>query len=207
MRIHLLLLLASTCLWGQAQNPAKNLVQFSGVVVTGDSLEPVPFTSIHVANTFHGTMSDVYGYFSFVAREGDTLVFKAVGFQPSGFAIPDSLTENKYSIIQTLFSDTIQLKELVVYPWPSKEQFREAFLALRLDANDEQRALDNLSPARRLELMENMPTDGYNSYRYAMNAQQTSIYNTGGYPTINLLNPIAWAQFVQAWKSGKLKRQ
>jgi len=57
-----------------------NLVQFSGVVVT-DSLLPVPFTNILVKNTYRGTMSDVYGYFSFVAQEGDTILFSAVGFQ------------------------------------------------------------------------------------------------------------------------------
>ena len=55
----------------------KNLVQFSGVVVTGDSLEPIPFTSIMVRNSYHGTVSDVYGFFSFVARMNDTKIGRA----------------------------------------------------------------------------------------------------------------------------------
>ncbi len=50
--------------------------------------------------------------------------------------MPDSLTESKYSMIHVLNRDTIQLRELAVYPWPSREQFREAFLTLRLPDDD-----------------------------------------------------------------------
>jgi hypothetical protein len=47
MRHLLILLLLLTTFTAFGQNPNdRRLVQFSGVVVTGDSLEPVPFTSI-----------------------------------------------------------------------------------------------------------------------------------------------------------------
>ena len=48
----------------------RQLVQFSGVVVAGDSLEAIPFCSITVKGSNHGTVSDYYGYFSFVAQKG-----------------------------------------------------------------------------------------------------------------------------------------
>ncbi|MBK6839366.1 MAG: hypothetical protein IPG90_14770 [Bacteroidetes bacterium] len=44
------------------------LVQFSGIVVTSDSLNPVPYTSIMIRNTYRGTVGDYYGFFSFVAK-------------------------------------------------------------------------------------------------------------------------------------------
>ncbi len=190
--------------FAQPGDESKNLVQFSGVVVT-DSLMPVPFTHILVKHTYRGTMSDVYGYFSFVAQEGDTILFSAVGFQRSQYVIPDSLSDNKYSMIHVLNRDTITLKEFTVYPWPSREQFRDAFLALRLPADDHQLALKNLSPAEMVQRMENLPPDAYQSFQYQMAMDHTKLYYSGGTPVINLFNPIAWAQFVQAWQSGAFK--
>ena len=53
----------------KAKDKNKELIQFSGVVVEGDSLRPVPFTSIMIKNTNRGTICDYYGYFSFVAQK------------------------------------------------------------------------------------------------------------------------------------------
>lgn len=191
-----------------AQDPPQkpNLVQFSGVVVT-DSLMPVPFTNILVRNTYRGTMSDVYGYFSFVAQEGDTILFSAVGFTRSQYVIPKGLEEQKYSMIHVMNRDTVQLREIAVYPWPSREQFREAFLNLRLPDDDYQLAMRNLSPAEMIQRMENLPPDAYQSFKYAMAMDQTKLYYSGGTPNINLFNPIAWAQFLQAWQNGAYKKK
>lgn len=203
----LLALLAFTgSLFAQPGADKPNLVQFSGVVVT-DSLMPVPFTNILVKNTYRGTMTDVYGYFSFVAQEGDTILFSAVGFQRSQYVIPDSLTDSKYSMIHVLNRDTVTLKEFTVYPWPSREQFRDAFLALRLPADDHQLALRNLSPAEMVQRMENLPPDAYQSFQYQMAMDHTRLYYSGGTPVVNLFNPIAWAQFLQAWQNGAFKKK
>lgn len=190
-----------------AQRGDKDLVQFSGVVVTGDSLQPVPFTNILIKNSYRGTMSDVYGYFSFVAQEGDTVLFSAVGFQRSQFVIPEGLDERKYSMIHQMYRDTVQLGTLTVFPWPSREQFREAFLNLDLANDDEQVAMKNLSDAEMLQRMENLSPDAYQSFQYQMALDQTRLYAQGGTPVINLFNPIAWAQFLQAWKNGDFKKK
>ncbi len=198
------LLVIGPSLFGQT--PQRALVQFSGVVVT-DSLAPVPFTNIMVRNTYRGTMSDVYGYFSFVAQEGDTLLFSAVGFKRSQYVVPTDLPENKYSMIHVLQPDTVMLAEQKVYPWPSKEQFRDAFLNLRLADDDYQIAMKNLSPAEMVQRMENLPPDAYQSFQYQMAMDHTKLYYSGGTPVINLFNPIAWAQFLQAWQNGAFKKK
>lgn len=46
-----------------AQPSNERLVQLSGVIVTGDSLSPVPFTSIMIKSSSRGTVSDYYGFF------------------------------------------------------------------------------------------------------------------------------------------------
>ena len=206
MRIPSILGLLLFSLPALAQPDKPKLVQFSGVVVT-DSLGPVPFTNIMVKDTYRGTMSDVYGYFSFVAQEGDMVLFSALGFTRSSYVIPLALAESRYSMIHVMSQDTIWLKEQVVVPWPSKEQFAEAFLNLQRPADDYQLTMRNLSPAEMVQRMENLPPDAALSYNYQMAMDQTRLYYSGGTPTINLFNPIAWAQFIQAWKSGKLKRQ
>ena len=206
MRSILLPFALLSALFALAQPGKPDLVQFSGVVVT-DSLSPVPFTNILVKNTYRGTMSDVYGYFSFVAQEGDTILFSAIGFQRSQYEIPKDMPESKYSMIHVMVRDTIRLRELAVYPWPSREQFREAFLNLNLPADDFQLAMRNLSPAEMVQRMENLPPDAYQSFQYQMAMDQTKLYYSGGTPPINLFNPIAWAQFVQAWQNGAFKKK
>lgn len=190
-----------------ADEKDRKLVQFSGVVVTGDSLAPVPFANVIIKNSYRGTMSDVYGYFSFVAQLGDTIIFSALGFERGSYAIPMTLTDSKYSMIHVMYEDTILLRTLDVYPWPSKDQFKEAFLELRLPDDEQIRAMNNLSDAEMLQQMENLTTDAYSSYKFQLALDQTRLYEQGGTPQINLFNPIAWAQFVRAWQNGDFKNK
>ena len=190
-----------------AQNDDRKLVQFSGVVVTSDSLDPVAFTNVIISNTRRGTMTDVYGYFSFVAQEEDTIVFSAVGYQRSSYRIPKDLDDNKYSLIHLMTKDTIQLGVTTIYPWPSKEQFREAFLTLNVPDTDDMRVARNLAQEDLAILMANTPMDGSENYKYSMQLDQTKLYYSGQAPPINLFNPVAWSQFIQAWQRGDFKNK
>lgn len=211
MRTIKTLLFCLVCCLGLSTTAQKSqprpLVQFSGVVVTGDSLLPVPFVSIVTMGSFRGTVSDVFGYFSFVAQVGDTLGFAAVGFKRDFFVVPDSIHDTKYSMIHVLHPDTVKLDPVMVTPWPSKEQFAQAFLDLRLSEDDYQIALRHLNNAEAIQRMENMPSDPGLSQQMNTALANTRLYQQGGMPTISLLNPIAWAQFMQAWRSGKFKKQ
>ena len=189
------------------QDGKHDLVQFSGVVVEGDSLKPIPYTSIIVQNGYRGTVSDYFGYFSFVAQEGDTLEFSAIGFQSAFFIIPDTLTNYKYSLIQVLKMDTISLPTTDVYPWPTKEQFKKAFLALELPEDDITRADRNMARSDSKERMTGMAMDASLNYKYSMQQYQSKLYYAGQLPPNNLLNPIAWAKFIKAWKNGDFKKK
>jgi len=182
-------------------------IQFSGVVVTGDSLRPVPFVTIMVHKTNRGTIADYYGFFSFVAQEGDTIEFSTVGLRKSRFIIPDTLVENRYSIIQMMFKDTILLKEAVIYPWPTREQFKQAFLNLEVPDDDLARAQKNLARSEMRAMMEEMPMDGAMNYKNVNYQRFTKMYYAGQLPPNNLLNPIAWSQFIKAWKNGDFKKK
>jgi hypothetical protein len=189
-----------------AQNNNK-LVQFSGVVVANDSLQPVPFASVMIKHTSRGTVTDYFGFFSFVAMKGDTVEFGYLGYKKGRFIIPDSLTEERYSLIQVLVRDTLTLKETVIYPWPTKEEFKRAFVELKVPDNDLARAERNLELAELKEVKDAVPYDGSINYKYAMQQQQSRLYTAGQYPTSNLFNPLAWAQFIKAWKEGAFKKK
>lgn len=188
-------------------NTRRDLVQFSGVIVEGDSLRPVPYTSIIVKGSSRGTVSDYFGYFSFVAQEQDTIEFSAIGFNNAIFVIPDTLTNNKYSLIQVMRSDTIHLKETVIYAWPTKEQFKAAFLKLNLPEDDLVRANKNMARADNKERMMGMAMDASMNYKYSQQQYQSKLYYAGQLPPNNLLNPIAWAKFIKAWQDGDFKQK
>jgi hypothetical protein len=185
----------------------KDLVQFSGAVVTGDSLHPVAFTHIIDHNTGFGTISDYYGYFSFVARKGDTITFSAVGFKKGRFVIPDTIHNNRYTMFQVMTSDTVYLSETVIYPWPTKEQFKEAFLNLDIPDDDLEIARKNLDRYELYVRAEAMPMDGSMNYRNYIDQTVSKLYYAGQTQPISLLNPFAWAQFIKAWQDGKFKRK
>lgn len=195
-----------------AQTPAvkkdlKKLVQFSGVVVESDSLKPLPFTSILVKGTTHGTISDFYGFFTLVASPGDEIEFFSVAYKDGTYKIPDTLTAAHYSIIQVLTKDTVVLPTATVYAWPSRDEFKQAFLKLDVAHNEYDRAQKNLEEAEMRELAKGISMDAQGNYSYAMQRQYTKLYYAGQYPPNNLLNPVAWAKFIKAWKEGKLKRK
>lgn len=192
--------------WQDANVNTKGLIQFSGVVVEGDSLRPVPYTSIIVKNTNRGTISDYYGYFSFVAQKSDTIEFSAIGFNSAQYIIPDTLTSVTYSLIQVLRTDTIYLRTVELYPWPSKEQFKHAFLNLNLGNDDLAKATKNLDRAALKDQMVGMAVDASLNYKYSTQQYQSRLYYAGQYPPNNLLNPMAWAKFIKAWKSGAFKQ-
>ena len=185
----------------------KKVIQFSGVVVNGDSLQPVPYTNISLKGSNHGTMSDYFGFFSIVAESYDTIVFSSLGFRRSQYIIPGDLKENHYSIIQMLQKDTILLRETVIFPWPTKEQFEIAFVNLQVPDDDLERARKNLSQDKIISISSTMPMDASLNYKNSTQQFNTKLYNAGQIPMNNLLNPIAWAKFVQAWKNGDFKRK
>jgi|TARA_B110000046_G_C13026217_1_gene414308 hypothetical protein len=203
----LLFFLIPTFGWAQNAND-KNLVQFSGVIVSAQGLKPVSFTSIMIKNSHRGTICDYYGYFSLVAEVNDTIQFRSLGFRTAEYLIPDTLETNRYSMIQMLYEDTIELPEAMIFPWPTKDQFKKAFLETQIPDDDLVRAQKNLDPKTMATLSSSLPMGSGGNYTYQMQQYQTKIYNAGmARNTTNLLNPIAWAKFIQAWQNGDFKSQ
>ena len=205
--IFLLLLGPLSCIHSQENT---DLIQLSGVTISRDSLFPVPFTAVMVKNDNRGTTSDFYGYFSFVAKKGDTLIFSSIGYKDAEFVVNDSLNGDRYSLIQTLNRDTIDLKTVNIYPWPTAEQFKEAFLNLDIPDDDLEIARKNLDPDMMEDRLESMPMSASMNFKFQSQQRSNALYYAGQSRInnlSNLLNPIAWAKFIEAWKNGDFKRK
>jgi len=199
--------------WARPQSCAQevrndeDVIQFSGVVVDADSLDPVPYTSIIINNTNRGTLSDFYGYFSFVALKNDTIVFSSMGYKKNIFVIPDTITDKRYSLIHVMNADTIMLTPTVIYPWPTQEEFKKAFIKLDIPDDDIEIARKNLAKAEMRDRIMNYQMDGSMNYKNYMQNETSKLYYAGQTTPITIFNPFAWAQFIKAWKEGKFKRK
>ena len=183
-------------------------MQLTGILVSTDSLLTIPFANVLIKNKQKGTISDFYGYFSLVAAKGDTIVFSCLGYKQTKFIIPENTEENFITVVQKLETDTILLKETKVYPWPSRDQFKQAFLTADIPDDAIERAKKNIDNTFVDIMIAEMSNDGKENFRYFMNDMEQQQYIMMGNPTIiPILNPFAWAAFIKAWRDGDFKRK
>ncbi|MCH5244383.1 MAG: hypothetical protein J1F29_05730 [Lentimicrobiaceae bacterium] len=182
---------------------SAKIIQFSGVVVSGIDTSPLPFTTLIIGSRRQGTIADANGFFSFVALVGDTVRFTSVGYRPRYVIIPDTITHDAYSMVVPMEQDTIMLLETVIYPWPSKEKFREAFVNLKLPESESDIVRKNFDLAAIREQARNGKMNADMNYRSLMQQQSARLYYQNQVAPVNLLNPFAWAQFVKQIKRRK----
>lgn len=193
----------------QGSGDSLRLIQLSGVVVSSDSLEQMPYATIFDKTVARGTIADYFGFFSIVVEPGDTILFRYYGHRESSFIVPDSLSDDRYSIIHMMFKDSTMkfLPEVTVYPWPSRADFARAFVEMEPYDDAFRQAQRKLSGESLAFIASKVGSDGSISYGYAQNQQNTKLYTMGQSPVNNLMNPFAWASFLQAWRSGQLSRE
>jgi len=192
-----------------AQQKDTSLVQLSGLVLDGTTsqLAPVPYTSIYVEGSNRGTYSDFKGFFSIVIRKSETVTFSAIGYKTVSYKLPADLQDDRYSVVQLMTQDTINLPETVVFPWPSRENFRLEFLAMDVTPELQRVAATNLAKEALARAQETVKYDGNENADYYMRKQASNYYYYGQRPPMNIFNPIAWKKFFDAWKNGDFKKK
>ncbi len=185
----------------------QKLIQLSGVVVSEDNLDQLAYTTVFNKTIRRGVIADYYGYFSMVTHPGDTLFFSYYGYKTSSFIVPDTLKDNRYSIIHMMQKDTLNLPQVDVYPWPSREDFARAFIEMVPYDDALRRAQKQLSGENLSMAAARLEGDASLASGYSLNQQYTRLYTNGQLPVNNLFNPYSWAKFIQDWKDGKLSRQ
>ena len=192
-----------------AEEKDKNLVQFSGLIVTEErgQMIPVPYANIFVPHRKTGTTANYQGFFSIVVEKGESVNFTALGFRKSTFVIPQSLTEDRYSLIKIMSRDTILLDEAIIFPWPSREHFKTEFLAMNVTDELQRRAMENLAAETLDKVREITPYDGKETGSMYLRQQARNYYYYGQTPPMNIFSPTAWQQFFKSWKYGDYKKK
>jgi len=184
-----------------------SVVQLYGVVMTADSLKGVPFASVIVKGQNRGTISNAQGVFSIVVLKGDQVEFTSVGYKPITIDIPRNIAGNQYSVIQLMVEDTVYLPATIIKPRPSRAQFERDFINTNVPDDQREIARQNNDAATRRAMMRVLPQDGRESTTRYIKNEATKSYYKGQTPPMNIFNPAAWAEFIQAWKRGDFKNK
>jgi CarboxypepD_reg-like domain len=189
----------------QFEQLKDSVVQLYGVVMTADSLKGIPLVSVMIKGQNRGSVSNDQGVFSIVVLKGDKVEFTSIGYKPKTIEIPKNLAGNQWSIIQLMVVDTVYLPVTIIRPRPTREQFERDFVNTKMPDDNLEIARKNNDEATRRALMRILPRDGREAANYALTQGAKKYYYSGQTPPIGLLNPLAWADFIQAWKRGDFK--
>lgn len=185
----------------------RKVIQFSGLVVGGDSLYGLPGTAVMIPSSGRGTITNEFGFFSLPVQVGDSVLFQLLGFKKKFMRI-QSIQSDKQTVIVELDQDTILYPEIEIFPFPTEEEFKKAFLAMKPGNDPYWAARKNLNPALLQRMLAQSEMSGSESQAYYLQQQayRTTSRNLAPAGYIALLNPFAWANFVRSVRRGDLKK-
>ncbi|HET6256553.1 MAG TPA: carboxypeptidase-like regulatory domain-containing protein [Puia sp.] len=203
--LYFLLLAAPYAVHAQFDKLRDSVVQIYGVIMTADSLKAIPAVSVIVKNRNQGTYSSDQGVFSIVVLKGDVVEFSSVGYKTVDYKIEDTLKGNQYSIIQLMVVDAQYLPATIIRSRPTREQFERDFVNTTVPDDDIEIARQNNSAAKRAVLSRGLPANAGEAASTYLRQSANKYYYQGQAPPQNILNPLAWADFIQAWKRGDFR--
>lgn len=184
-----------------------SVVQLYGIVMSADSLQPVPSASIMIKGQNRGTISSYDGVFSIVVLKGDEVEFTSVGYNAVKIKIPTNLVGNQQSVVQLMVTDTSFLPATIIKPKITAEQFERDFINNVVNDDQITIARKNTNIETRRALMATLPSDGREASSQYLRQQSSKMSYKGQVAPQNIFNPAAWAEFIKAWKRGDFKRK
>jgi hypothetical protein len=102
-----------------------------GYIIDEKTLGQIPLVHIYNERTHKTGVSDTIGNFRLKVKNGDTLVFSAIGYFLKTIYITDSLLREETVLIE-LSPRIYKISEATVYALGTYEQFKQKVLALKL---------------------------------------------------------------------------
>jgi hypothetical protein len=183
----------------------ERFFQVSGII-TDEFNKTISNVGVISFKLKRGALSENTGIYSITSTPGDTILFKALGFKKKLLVIPMIFTGRRYNADIVLSMDTIPIENVVVMPWKSYSEFIKDMTSPTPVDPEIKNMIENLASVK--SAVQNSidvritPEAGY---RYAMQQNFNMIATRNQYPMNNLLNPFAWAKFINGMKSGLLK--
>ncbi|MDG1747517.1 MAG: carboxypeptidase-like regulatory domain-containing protein [Bacteroidia bacterium] len=193
-----------------AQGPKKkksSYILFTGLVLTSDSLKPIPYVNIRSNRRGLIGYSDVNGYFDVVVKRGDTIFFEQVEKVSSYHVVPDTLKSDRYHVVKLLTQDTLHLSAIFIKAMPLKTLFYHEFVHGDIPDDALERARKNLESEAIKEELRLRPADAHATQSLLTQKRAQQMYYYQQAPPQNYLSPVAWMQFFEAWKRGDFKKK
>ncbi|HTI89208.1 MAG TPA: carboxypeptidase-like regulatory domain-containing protein [Puia sp.] len=203
--LYILLLSAPFAAHAQFDRLKDSVVQLYGVIMTSDSLKGIPAASVIVKGRNQGTYSSDQGVFSIVVLKGDVIEVSSVGYKPITINVTDTFRGNQYSVILLMVTDAQYLPATIIKPRPTREQFERDFVNTRVPDDDIEIARQNTDAAKRRVLARSLPASASEAASTYLRQSATRYSYQGQAPPQNIFNPLAWADFIQAWKRGDFR--
>lgn len=189
-----------------AQKGDRQLVQFSGVVLSADSSTVIPYATItNLTEKNQVNLANYKGYFSFVAHEGDTLRFTSIGYAQTLVVIPANVKDKSYTLQVKLNGRSINLPVVRIFPWATTDEFKKDFMTMKIADDDLEIARKNLSGKSIASLGRTLPRDSKEVQNAYFSDMHNAIINQHSF-TNPLFNPFAWGAFIKEITAGNKSR-
>lgn len=188
------------------------IVEVTGMVLTRNDqnqVRPIPFVTVSVLNTQRGTYANYEGMFSIVVKKGETVKFSAVGYDEFELKVPEDHKDLYYSIVVDLQPKDVNLDEVVVFPWPDRDNFRAEFLAMEpnMAMRMEDIAKENLNRQKMMEIANAMEMDSRENATMYLRQQANDYAYKGQMQPMPIFDPLAWSRFFKQLKDNKDKKK
>jgi len=111
------------------------------------------------------------------------------------------------SLFLPLKQETTYLPPATVRSYPTREEFEDAFLHWKIPDDLYQLARANAAAEKLRAGMNAVPPDGGEGVTNTFRQRHQQMSSKGQMPTMNIFNPLSWAEFIKAVKDGDLKRK
>jgi hypothetical protein len=182
-----------------------SVVQLYGFVMTSDSLKGIPGVTVAVKGRNQGTFTNDQGVFEIPLLKGDVIEFSSIGYKSIIVQIPHDLKGNQYSMVQLMTDSAQFLPATIIKPRPTQAQFNRDFVNTSVPDDQIEIARQNTSEAKRRILAKTLPADSREAANTYLKQSAARYSYQGQAPPQNIFNPVAWADFINAWKHGDFK--
>lgn len=204
--IILILFLCSADIYCQTIE-TERYIQVSGLIFD-EANRPVPGVSIISKKLRRGSISEPTGIYSITSIPGDTIFFRTLGFKRYHTIIPESYDSRHCNVDIMLELDTIQIEEVTILPWKTYSEFLKDITKERPVDPIIENMNDNIASIYvAIANQTSVRVSPEAGYKYAMEQNFSAMSTRNQFPVNNLLNPFAWAKFINGVKHGMFKNQ
>ena len=129
--LFVLLCLNAPLLLMAQQHAEPELIGLTGVLLSSDSLKPIPDAEVYSRENFLGTFTDSTGRFNIAVVLGDTLLFSSLGYSDKMVAVNDSILSQKPPARFFMSLDTVLINEVVIHAFWDYRTFKQMIIDMK----------------------------------------------------------------------------